>query len=431
MNYIYRSIVAGIILHFLPNLQVASQDTPLDHFYSGNYQQVIDQATVAIDQGQRTQDLFYVKALSEIQLGRAPHAIRTLEEALDHYPNNHRITRLLANQYDDAGDFVKAKELYIKLVLKDSLEIASRLKLAEIAVFRQAYKDAIPFLNQVLELDSTNLDGLLLMGEVQSRFNDSLAMEYYERAYDQYPGNQQVAFTLANLYIQTDKPEKASPLCHAVLELDSLNIKFHKLLGFAFYKMGVPSRAVTHLSRAVQLGDSTAFSFKFLGISNYMIVAFDPAIAALSFAVQKDSMDAENHFFLGASLGGTTRKTEAMYHLNRSIQLMEPDPAVVSRIYAEQGNILRLEMKYTDAYHKYQLAWETDTTNPVNLYYMASIQDNSLHKVEEALVDYQEFIDQLNKQPKVESRNDQIPTLRQIVEDRIVSLKEELFFLDK
>ena len=47
--------------------------------------------------------------------------------------------------------------------------------------------------------------------------------------------------------------------------------------------------------------------------------------------------------FLGASLATTTRKDEAMLHLDRSLELMKPDPSVVSRIYSEQGNIMRLE----------------------------------------------------------------------------------------
>ena len=54
-----------------------------------------------------------------------------------------------------------------------------------------------------------------------------------------------------------------------------------------------------------------------------------------------------------------------------------------------------------------------------------------MHLSEEALVDYQRFIDQVNLLPKTERSNSQIPTIRDIVEDRIIMLKEELFFLDK
>jgi hypothetical protein len=62
---------------------------------------------------------------------------------------------------------------------------------------------------------------------------------------------------------------------------------------------------------------------------------------------------------------------------------------------------------------------------------MASILDNSMHRSREALVDYQRFLDQLDKNPVADEKNTQIPSIREIVEDRIILLNEELFFLDE
>lgn len=154
-------------------------------------------------------------------------------------------------------------------------------------------------------------------------------------------------------------------------------------------------------------------------------------ILKMQFALQKDSMDAEVHFFLGTSMANTKEKKEAMYHLEQSLEIMKPDPSVTSRIYSEQGNIMRLEMKHEKAYKLYSLAWEADSTNPMALYYMASILDNSQHRSKEALVDYERFIEHLDRSPESENRNQQLPTIRAIVEDRIVTLNEELFFLDE
>ena len=104
---------------------------------------------------------------------------------------------------------------------------------------------------------------------------------------------------------------------------------------------------------------------------------------------------------------------------------------MIARIYSEQGNIKRLEEEYEQAYILYEKAWEADTTQPMALYYMASILDNSLHHSKKALVDYQRFIDRLDRMPGSGISNNQMPTVRSIVEDRIVSLTEELFFLDE
>ena len=88
-------------------------------------------------------------------------------------------------------------------------------------------------------------------------------------------------------------------------------------------------------------------------------------------------------------------------------------------------------MKYDEAYSLYKLAWQADTTSPMPLYYMASILDNSLHRSKEALADYQKFIELLDLVPQTELNESQIPVIRDIVEDRIITLKEELFFRDE
>jgi len=422
--------LSGITILFCNHILVA-QETLLDLYHSGNYNQIIAQSSKSIASGDTTYNTHYFKALSEIQIGMNTNAISTLEKAQILYPDNKNIRRMLAGQYEAVGDYVRSRKLYTMMVQSDSLDVASWLKLADIASFRQQYSHAIEALEQVLFIDSLNLNSLMMMGDILSRQNDSSAIVYYERASEIYPDNQKVAYALGNWYIQAKYPDKAVPVCEQILEKDSTNIKFHKLLGLAYYKMGDPVPAIKHFQKATVLGDSTAFTHKFLGISHYMTVNFADATEALQIAVAKDSLDAETHFFLGASLAGTSRKERAMSHLDQSLELMKPDPSVTSRIYSEQGNILRLEMKYEKAYELYNLAWESDTTNLMALFLMASILDNSMHRSEEALVDYQRFIDQVNLLPKTERENSQIPTIRDIVEDRIISLKEELFFLDK
>ncbi len=54
-------------------------------------------------------------------------------------------------------------------------------------------------MNQVLLIDSLNLTGLMMMGEILNRHNNSGAISYYEKAYRLYPDNQKAAFALGNL----------------------------------------------------------------------------------------------------------------------------------------------------------------------------------------------------------------------------------------
>lgn len=420
-----------VLLILLPyGLLLHAQDPLSELYYSGNYQGVIRASADLIDAGDTALATYYLKALAEAQLGLTPQAIETLQLALSYHAGDIKLSRMLAGQYFDAGDYVKSARGYLELIQQDSTDISSWMKLAEIESFRQNYEQAVEALNRVLDLDSMNLGSLMMMGEILNRNNNSGAVVYYERAFRLYPENQKAAYALGNWYIQSNEAWRTIPISEKMLELDTTSIKFAKLLGYAYYKTGKPTSAVRYLDYANQLGDSTAFTFKFKGISLYLVSNFGAAIGSLELAVLKDSMDAEVHFFLGASLGTSVAKKEAMQHLDKALELMHPDPSVISRIYSEQGNIKRLEMEYKEAYSLYEKAWETDTTNALSLYFMASILDNSLHLSKEALADYERFIDALDRQPD-EEETSQGQSIRAIVEERIVDLKEELFFKDE
>ena len=425
-----RSLLLSVAFFLSTWLTLQAQENLTDLYYSGYYQKVIEGSSALIASGDTTVNTFYLKALSEAQLGQPVEAIGTLQQGLILHPDEHRFSQMLARQYFDAGDYIKARERYDELVQSDSTDVSSWLKLAEMASFRQQYKDTEHALNKVLAIDSMNLNSLMMMGDILNRHKNTGAVVYYERAYRHYPENQKAAYALVNWYIQSKNAWKSIPICEQMLIIDTTSIKFSKLLGYAYYKTGEPVSAVRYLEYANQLGDSTAFTFKFKGISHYLRVDFSAAIESLTYAVDKDSMDAEVHFFLGASLATTTLKKKAMQHLNQSLELMQPDPSVVSRIYSEQGNIKRLEMKYEEAYQLYNKAWDADSSNVISLYFMASILDNSLHQSKEALVDYQRYIDALDQLPEKEESNQGV-SIRAIVEDRIVTLKEELFFRDE
>ena len=426
---LFQRVLCLLIISQIQHL-ASAQDLLTERSYQGDYPWVIQSASARIQSGDTSFMSFYLKALSEIQIGQSTEAIETLLHAAVVYPDDMRLERMLAQQYYESGDYTRAKPIYQALVRRDSSDLSSWLKLADIASFRQQYNDAIEALNQVLSVDSTNLSSLMALGDILNRHNNSGAVVYYQRAYRLYPDNQKAAYALGNWYIQSKEAWRTIPICEHMLEVDTTSIRFSKLLGYAYYKTGEPTPAVRYFEYAGELGDSTAFTFKFKGISHYLRTDFSSAIESLESSLMKDSMDAEVHFFLGASLATTTRKEDAMTHHEKSLEIMQPDPTVISRIYSEQGNIKRLEMQYQEAYDFYNKAWKADSTNVISLYFMASILDNSMQKSAEALVDYQRYIDALDQLPE-KGESSQGLSIRAIVEDRIVTLKEEQFFRDE
>ncbi|MDX2429923.1 MAG: tetratricopeptide repeat protein, partial [Bacteroides sp.] len=391
-----------IILSANSGSLIQGQEAILDLYYSGSYNKVLEQTGTLIESGDTAFNTFYLQALSEAQLGQTAMAIKTLELALISHPDDTRLLRMLAGQLFEAGYYVQARKSYSELVQKDSLDVGSWLKLAEIASFRQHDDQVIKALNQVLQIDSLNLTGLMKMGDILNKHKHDGAISYYEKAYRLYPDNQQAAFALGNLNIQAQEAWLTVPICEHILSIDTTSIKFSKLLGYTYYKMGEPVDGARYFEYANLLGDSSTFSFKFKGICHYLRLDFDAAIQSLQIAEAKDTLDAEIYFFLGSSMATGKEKELAMAHLNKSLRLMQPDPKISSRIYSEQGNLKRLETEYEEAYALYEKAWNTDSSNVMSLYFMASILDNSMHKSREALVDYQHYIDALDRLPEKE-----------------------------
>ncbi len=318
-----------VFLSFPASL-VQSQETITEIYDSGDYERVLENTAALIKSGDTTFHTFYLHVLSEVQLGLTTRAIESLQFALIRHPGDTRLIRMLAGQQFEAGDYVRSQEGFLELVKRDSLDLSSWLKLAEIASFRQQYESAKRAIEKVLEIDSLNMGSLMMMGEILNRQEQGGAIFYYEKAWRLYPDNQKVAFALANLKIQQKKAREALPVCEHILGIDSASIKFLKLKGYAHYKTGEPYAAMEAFTRAAELGDSTAFTFKYKGISHYLAADFPGAIESLEMAVDRDTSDAENHFFLGASLATTTEKERALFHLNRSLELMRPDPSIVS-----------------------------------------------------------------------------------------------------
>ena len=150
---ISRSLLPAIYLVLSSWLVVFAQEDLSALYYSGNYQEVIEASAAQIAGGDTSFNTFYLKALSEAQLGQSPEAIETLELALSLHPRDRRISRMLAGQYFDAGDYPRARDGYNELVAGDSTDVSSWLKLAEMASFRQQYNEAISCAYTAIELN--------------------------------------------------------------------------------------------------------------------------------------------------------------------------------------------------------------------------------------------------------------------------------------
>ena len=86
-----RTLFATVLICLLTLSTARAQQIIFDLYHSGDYETVVQQASRAIETGDTLFNTFYLKALSEAQLGRTEHAIQTLEMANAEFPEDIRI----------------------------------------------------------------------------------------------------------------------------------------------------------------------------------------------------------------------------------------------------------------------------------------------------------------------------------------------------
>ena len=89
-------------------------------------------------------------------------------------------------------------------------------------------KDAVIYLETILEIDRYNLEAFLMLIRIYLRMeNYELAMEYCEEAYEKFDKNLDVIFSMGLLYQSIGKNKKASFYYKEFLEIEK---NYHVLL---------------------------------------------------------------------------------------------------------------------------------------------------------------------------------------------------------
>ena len=92
--HLFLALLLGFIA--FPGSLIQCQENTIDLYYSGDYSKVLEQTNDRIESGDTTFNTYYLKVLSEAQLGQTARAIETLQLALQSHPDDTRLLRMLS-----------------------------------------------------------------------------------------------------------------------------------------------------------------------------------------------------------------------------------------------------------------------------------------------------------------------------------------------
>jgi tetratricopeptide (TPR) repeat protein len=433
--YSMKKIVSVIILFIAINGLKAQTAIELD-FLKGNYHEVITATS-----GLSNADDYYWQAQALVKLGHNTQAILLLENGAQKFGHDsiasNLLQPLLAQVFHQAGMYHKALPLLYKFAHRP--EIFPML--ISVLEFSNRYSEAIVLTKEKLATDSLNADWWKKLGNQYYAVQQSDSAQYaLDRALQLNPFDQSTAYLQISLLVKTKQYKDAVVLSNQILAIDSLNIKFINAKGLALFKNKNYVAAARCFSRSLELGDTSRFVRRHLGISQVIAGLYYDGIEHLSNVLIEENNDVEANFFMGKAYAFTDSCENGFFYLNKADSLMQPNAASLASIWMVKHDIYNSSGQHNMAIYCYEEAYKL-TPLPEYLYYIANYYQYEMLNSEKALYHYERFLKALHVDPSDTTQLSDTAmvitpqggtiNMRKTAEMNIRSLKEELFFQNR
>ena len=293
-------------------------------------------------------------------LGRSHQALLQHEPALAALQKAHRLdslsVRILQAQgqsYEALSRFDEAESAYARALEIKPLRTL-HLTLAGLYHKMHAWKEATYHYRVVLRSDTTNslLHARLAQTlQAQHRIGDALA--HYQQAHRLNPRDASVALSLSRLLEQQNQPTAAAQVIDSTLHHRDTAALWKRRAALSFQQDALPA-ASRGYERAIQQGDSSAATFRRLGIADVGQGQYESALAALQHALRRDSSNVRTYFYLGVAYREVDSLQHAALAFNETITRIADDVLVDAYIQSAvthdaQGQLRRAIDAYKTA----------------------------------------------------------------------------------
>ncbi len=407
-----------------------------------------------------------------------PETIRLCRSILENEPERDDVKMLMGMAYQAMQDYQSALEVYTSSASQDNISL-QYLK-AECIETLGDIGSALNIYSSLFENDSTNMHAVRNIARIQLKAKNYLAAKaYYEILVSTYPDNYlfqknlgvcnyqlneefpamknfikawelnkrdlELPINIANVFIRIQEPQNAIKILEEGLEYDSANIALLKTSAFIYYRGERYNSAEKRFKKVLSLGDSTLFTRKYLGISEYNENKYSEAALNLREAYLLDTLDSETTYYLGLTLTTMHGKMEGIDFLEKTIDLMTPvpDSVFLGSVYAYIGRAWTDINEREKSISYYDIASRYDPSRPIYIYEKAKMHDqlgtmhNNREQLNTAIKEYERFLEiqlALLKEIMIEKGLDEdqisIPGM-DFSRKRIKEIKNELFFLGK
>ena len=297
----------------------------------------------------------YLKSIYKID-----EAIDTLSSLVTPERFDEQVLSELADCHFQSRDYETAVGTYFLLSSRAPDNILYKIRQMLAYSRMNAWQQGIQAGKAVLQMDSIPAvlsivgDGFRMLEQPDS------ALYYYRRSLAYRPGNAGVVSKVVGILIDAKDYDGAIAEADAFLEISPDNTTVAPLKGLAHYRKGDYEGAVQVFQRQEDIGNDIYQIHYYLGQSYWRTKVIYRAEQELQAAWQADSSDVNLAYYIAAVKAENYRpfREEIKPWLDKALEMLEPDPSLMSRIHQQYGlGYYRTTSSWDDAIVHYKEAY--------------------------------------------------------------------------
>ncbi|MBP7866618.1 MAG: tetratricopeptide repeat protein [Acidobacteria bacterium] len=280
-------------------------------------------------------------AIALLTQDRKPEAETLLGDMLKKHPRSIPVRKVLAGLSVNAigGDYAatpesraawqKAVEAYNAILEIDPRDKESLFFLGRLYYAANLLDRAEEYLKRYLEVDRNSLDGALFLAQLYlSREKSAEALEVLKQAETTYPDVVQIRLLKARIQENTQKVDDAEKTYQDLIARNAFDPNAYLNYARILHERGLDARAVEVLDAAIANHVRNADILTLLGMACQKLNRHDRAIQAFQDAVEEESSNPENIYYLAVAYSMAGDSMTAARTLEPVLTKLDSDPSL-------------------------------------------------------------------------------------------------------
>jgi len=331
-------------------------------------------------------------------------------------PGNKAVLSNLADCYFETVRLKLSESTVRQIIEIDSLDPSPWIQLSKIMVRQGRIPEAMVIYNRLWQTDSSNLwyPRQISMMLVRNE-NYKEASQLLEYLVEKDSSDIESFLRLGQSYLRLNPTGKVPFLDKAIRQDSTVGLLYRYRGGLSLFE-GDFSKAEKDFLKACSLGDSSAFTMRHLGISQFHSSKYELALSAFQKTVELDSTDAQAWYYLGFCYKWTQDIPKAIECLERALKISIPP--FTAGIFSGLGQFYSLTRDFNQAIEYYEKSLEFNPDDPVPHAQIGLLLEESFGDRNKAKEHYEIFL----KEYKGPDLN-----MVRYVQSRVQAINERLF----